>query len=380
MFYKPGEDTIVLVYVDDIMADGRKCNLTKFFDGFCARFKTTPVEWLTTTTPIDFNGIVVSMDDVCVYMDMQPYIAKSLRLFGMDGGDCSPLRIPMYGPIDDDTALSVDDQAEFLTKVGVCHWIAQTVSPTTKFTIQRCAQHMAAPSVGAMKAVDDLLRYHKGHPHKGLASPLFDPDPPAGHDSYRMYTDSDNSSNREINNKRKAMYGYVFGYAHSQAAIDLVAAAGKRLSKITPFSANSKSLGVAFAHKAIGEHHVGCGSGENEIYGMANGINQGLRVSYMLEEMGKEFPLPMVMRTDATTAEVFANGSAMKSTLSHVDQRLQWVHLCRDKRVSTVIHESGKTNVADIMTKYFFKHPGLFEKQRDWIQVSVPPNAFTTEI
>ena len=120
MFYKPGEDTIVLVYVDDIMADGRKCNLTKFFDGFCARFKTTPVEWLTPTTPIDFNGIVVSMDDVCVYMDMQPYIAKSLRLFGMDGRDCSPLRIPMYGPIDDDTALSVDDQAEFLTKQGWC--------------------------------------------------------------------------------------------------------------------------------------------------------------------------------------------------------------------------------------------------------------------
>ena len=53
----------------------------------------------------------------------------------------------------------------------------------------------------------------------------------------------------------------------------------------------------------IGEHHVGTGSGENEIYGMANSIDEGLSFSYMMEEMGQDFPLPMVMKVDATTAE-----------------------------------------------------------------------------
>lgn len=56
----------------------------------------------------------------------------------MDGDDCEPLRIPMYGEIihspDLEKKLSVADAATFLSKVGVCHWIAQSVSPTTKFT------------------------------------------------------------------------------------------------------------------------------------------------------------------------------------------------------------------------------------------------------
>ena len=380
MFYKPGEDTVVLVYVDDMFVDGRKKHMDKFFADFQSRFKTTEVEWLTADEPLDFNGIIISMDDVCVYMDMQPYITKALQLFGMDGDDCAPLRIPMYGEIiknpEAQVKLSIADQANFLTKVGVAHWIAQTVSPSTKFTVQRISQHMASPNQGALTAINDLLRYHKGHKWHGLATPLFDPNPPAGNQRYCMYTDSDNSSNPEIHNKRKAMYGFVFGYAHSQEAIDLVAAAGKRVPKVAPVTANSKSLGVAFATSHIGEHHVGTGSGENEIYGMANAIDEGLSFSYMMEEMGQDFPLPMVMKVDATTAEVFAMGTAQRSRLKNVDQRLKWVQVCRDKRVCTVDHVPGVLNVADIMTKYFFKHPSKFEKQRDWIQVKVPDNKF----
>ena len=43
----------------------------------------TDVEWLNEKTSLDFNGIIISEDEVCIYMDMQPYIAKSLALFGM---------------------------------------------------------------------------------------------------------------------------------------------------------------------------------------------------------------------------------------------------------------------------------------------------------
>ena len=68
----------------------------------------------------------------------------------------------------------------------------------------------------------------------------------------------------------------------------------------------------------IGEHHVGTGSGENEICGMANAIDEGLSFSYMMEEMGQEFPLPMVMKVDATTAEV-CNGHC--STIQAQERR-----------------------------------------------------------
>jgi len=380
MFYKPGEDTVILVYVDDIFVDGRKKHMDEFFKVFQTRFKTTDVEWLTEKTSLDFNGIIISMDDVCIYMDMQPYIARSLTLFGMDGDDCEPLRIPMYGEIihspDLEKKLSVADAATFLSKVGVCHWIAQSVSPTTKFTIQRIAQHMASPNVGALKAVNDLLRYHKGHMHSGLASPLFDPNPPVGKAKYALYVDADNSSNPEIQNKRKGMYGFVFGYAHSDEALQLVAKAGKRCTKVSPITANSKSFGIAFATPHIGEHHVGCGSGENEIYGLANACDEILFFSYMMEEMGQDFPLPADLLCDAKTAEVFAMGSANRSRVKNIDQRQEWVQVCRDSRILTVDHVPGKLNVADIMTKYYFKHPKKFETQRDWIQVRVPSNEF----
>ena len=68
---------MILVYVDDIFVDGRKKHMDEFFKVFQTRFKTTDVEWLTEKTSLDFNGIIISMDDVCIYMDMQPYIAMT---------------------------------------------------------------------------------------------------------------------------------------------------------------------------------------------------------------------------------------------------------------------------------------------------------------
>lgn len=77
VFYKPGlcEDTVIMVYVDDIIGDGRQKYLDAFFTGF------QDVSKLTVDNPLDFNGIIISMDDVCtkfcICMDMQPYIVRS---------------------------------------------------------------------------------------------------------------------------------------------------------------------------------------------------------------------------------------------------------------------------------------------------------------
>ena len=85
----------------------------------------------------------------------------------------------------------------------------------------------------------------------------------------------------------------------------------------------------------------------------------------------------MRMYTDATTAKVFAMGTAMRSRLKHIDQRQQWVQLTRDTRVVEVRYGKGATNKADIQTKVFFKHPKKYETQRDAIQVRVPATDFS---
>ena len=164
-----------------------------------------------------------------------------------------------------------------LSSLSSCrHWLASTTSVTTKHTTSRISQHMAKPTVGALIALNDLIRYHSSHADYGLGSPLIDPDLPVGHDGFALFTDSDNSSNPEIQNRRRAQHGNLMGYRHSQTAIDLT---GGRASEITPIISNSKVLSIAFATPHIGESHGGQGSGENEVYAMAimaNAISDAL--------------------------------------------------------------------------------------------------------
>lgn len=62
----------------------------------------------------------------------------------------------------------------------------------------------------------------------------------------------------------------------------------------------------------------------------------------------------------------YGHSTTIQSTDSrhkNIDQRQEWVQICRDSsRIVTVEHVPGILNVADIMTKYFFKHPGKFDK------------------
>lgn len=99
------------------------------------------------------------------------------------------------------------------------------------------------------------------------------------------YVDADNSSNPEIQNKRKGMYVIVWihlWYAHSDEALQLVdrvaAKAGKiwqTLHQTVPKCRSSQQFqvfGIVFAAPHIGKqspcwHLFGCGSGENKIYG-----------------------------------------------------------------------------------------------------------------
>ena len=111
---------------------------------------------------------------------------------------------------------------------------------------------------------------------------------------------------------------------------------------------------------------------------MANTINDGLYFYYMMEEMGREdFPMPFRVLTDSTTAATFANGSAIKTTLRHVDQRLNWVRMCRDNRVSWPQHIPGFLNLADIGTKFFYKHEKAFEGLVDAMFCIAPPTDFS---
>ena len=88
-----------------------------------------------------------------------------------------------------------------------------------------------------------------------------------------------------------------------------------------------------------------------------------LSLSYPVEEMGMEFPFPFMLEVDNETACIFANNSAQRSKLKHIDCRQEWVELLRDRSVCTLKHIPTEDDLADLFTKIL--PVGTFTRLRD---------------
>ena len=387
LFYHPVRDMVLQLYADDNMLDGYEDDIKWFFQTFKERFELRDEQWLTPETPIDFTGVIISEVHLpnrteypdaqlgAVFMSMEPYIKKISQEFNITPSPPGEkVKMPIYDNISDDTPLTFRERKEFMSKVGCSTWLQNTVMLADKFAHSRIAMKMANPTRGALKAINTKLQYNVDHANMGIGIPLYDPEPPTGRDQFFVHVDSDNGCNPDIANKRRAHYCNVMGYQSSQKAVDLI---GGITTTHTPVMLASKTLGIAFAHRDITESHGGCGSGENEIYGAANSINDAIYFSYIIEEMGMSFPRPILMRTDARTAFVFMMGTARRTQLRHVDQRQCWVRAARDAGIVEGNHIPGDLNIADIGTKIYFRKVAEFIKRRDAIMVIVPRHKFS---
>ena len=88
-----------------------------------------------------------------------------------------------------------------------------------------------------------------------------------------------------------------------------------------------------------------------EIYGVGNATQNILGHSYVIEEMGIEFPFPFQLEMDNRAAKIFCQGSALKTKLKHIDCRQHWVKTLRDKRIMDPVWIPTKDNLADLFTK-----------------------------
>ena len=117
VLYHKERDLVILVYVDDILADGKEEDIKWFFDKLGERFDCKDDEWLTPETPIDFLGMDITMDDDNVYMSMETYIEKMLNIMGMSESDTLPNDTPMNQEITDLTPLPEHMKKLFMTGV-----------------------------------------------------------------------------------------------------------------------------------------------------------------------------------------------------------------------------------------------------------------------
>lgn len=229
-------------------------------------------------------------------------------------------------------------------------------------------------TAGALKAVNDILRYISGCTNLGLGVPNVDPGIPDDSSLYVIHCDADNSSNPEINAKRRAHFSYAIGTQNSAEARSL---ATGPVSDVTLLMHAAKNLGVSVASTQFEESHAGIGSGENEIYALGNTIRDVMYFSYIIQESGRSFQFPFTLHVDAQVSTVFANTGAIRNLLHHIDQRQCWVAACRDSRVCVVQKVGTKGNYTDIGSKGFVSRPKEFLRQRDRLQVLVPSTSFS---
>ena len=64
-----------------------------------------------------------------------------------------------------------------------------------------------------------------------------------------------------------------------------------------------------------------------------------------------EFNYPFILEIDNEAARIFANNSASKSKLKHIDCRQEWVQTLRNSKIVKFAHVDTKDNIADLFTK-----------------------------
>ena len=290
---------------------------------------------------------------------MHDYIMNCLFTLGLE--DCTSVDNPMIEPIDGDSApLNARDTQLFLTGVGAAGWLQSTCRPDISYPQSRCAQHQASPNASAMEAIKRIFRYLKGTSDLGLRSQNHPPERglnllpqhPDLNFGWGFYVDSDFAGNSEKQNRRRSQIGFI------------------ALLNGAPVAWFSKVSSVSFASTEIGEAHADMSSGAAEVYAAGNASVELMHLPYVADELGIDCPRPMYLQMDNTAAQCFAEKTAFKTKLKHIDARQEWVRTLRNKDLLLPIHVASEFNLADLFTKIL--STTIFKKLRDQIMHRIP--------
>ena len=348
VLYHETRDIVLLVYVDDVLADASRDNIDWIFDLMDKRFKCKDADFLTEETPLDYVGIEIEKTKSHIIMHMKKYILGAIKILQSKSPsawrEASKFKpsMPIMDPITrEGPELNPADTSYFLTGLGMAGWLANTVRCDLAYSHSRIGQHAARPTQEAKLAITKLFKYLEANDSWGLSVKL--------HDTYslenlylvkkpknrwRFYTDADFAGNDEVQNQRRSQNGCVITCGD------------------TPVHWSSKVSSVAFAHAQMGEAHSDMSSSASEVYAAGNAAQDCLHFSYCIEEMGMEaIALPIDLEMDNAACEVFCNDTAFKTRLKHIDCRQWWVKHLRDRKILTPKHVSSAENLADFFTK-----------------------------
>jgi hypothetical protein len=205
-YYRIEDDLTILLYVDDLLLDGTKAAVEHFFQVISQRFEMTAPVYLTSDTPIDFLGVIVSLDENYISLTMEDYHDKLLR--NMEATGVRPVGTPIAHKIEDSDLLSDSGASRYRSGVGGIGWLANTIRPDMAYTFSRLGQHLANPTSAAMDALHHALRYLAGTTSAGLRMSLSVVDSLTVNE-FDFFSDSDHAGNGEPQNARRSQSGHI---------------------------------------------------------------------------------------------------------------------------------------------------------------------------
>ena len=377
-FYNAERDIAVLSYCDDLLVRGKRSQVQWFFNKLGRRFNIKPPAYLSSSDMLDHLGMVIFESDEGLYLSMQSYIEVVCHKLNIDIKKCEakPGRLPMSGPITNMEPCSKEEAKLFMTACGMCGWVSATGRPEIRVYHSRVSQYMASPVKGALDAVMSIIKYLAATRTLCLFQPW-------GTDSekfgWRCYSDSDQSSNPELINKRRSQLSFIATRGEAPVAFGSKCSSVKMPSDLDCFGPSYFGLDKPTCHPMMTDIHADVSSAAAEVYAASVATNEMLHLSYISGELGISFPTPIPLEVDNQTAIHFSKGTTQRSKMKHIDARQAWVEALRDDKIVKLRWVPTKLNLADLNSK--FLPTARFQALRDRIlHAKALPTLETVEV
>ena len=356
VFRHPKLGVTIASYVDDLLLTGPEQAVRMVLEVIGERFKCKEPTFLAPGTPLDHLGMVFFETDEGRFVSMQSYIDAMLTRLDMADVKTNGVKVPISQPITDLTPASQEEGKFLLRACGMLGWLAGTVRIDLRYCHSRIAQHMANPTVGAVKAVRQAIRYCASTRELCLWQPK---DASGG---WTHFSDSDHAGNAEKQNSRRSQLGYVstyrgtpIGWGSKASAVQFGPPQANPADQSCPShghgtTAADKSA-VPVCHPKVTDLYPDVSSAAAEIYAASVALSEVLHLSYICDEIGDPMDLPVRIQVDNAAAIAFASDRVRRSKLKHIDVRQEWVQALRDHSVCKLEKVDTKDNLSDLMTK-----------------------------
>lgn len=255
-----------------------------------------------------------------ILVNQEPYIATTLREFGMSGCNATSTPFPPGTNLSSDLCPQTDEEREkmktipYCTVVGKLMYLVTTTRPDLAYAVRELAKFMTTYGEGHWAAAKHVLRYLQGTRSLGLVLGHTDDPYPI----FRGFSDSDWANGEG----RKSISGYVMMIGSS------------------PIAWSSKQQPVVALSSCEAEY-IACSHAACEIKWLRN----------LLLELGYPQRSATTLHCDNNGTIDFTHDPHGHSRMKHIDLRAHYIRNQVNLGVIEVTRVSGKENPADVFTK-----------------------------